>query len=177
MERALIGNTPQERLENEYLSKSYREMYLAVRTFHMLAEPDSGVSLELEMFMEKIFMETWKDKNIVIEHLQEGMRLIHGIIDKSASIPPSKNMAKGGEGVVNKTTTIPPVPIKPGVPITGPSQMTMSKSHQNVPKGLSKHLRGENRLGIGSKRTEWMRDTLAGLEEEGEGQESDAPPR
>jgi hypothetical protein len=146
MERVLKGNTPQERLENEYLSKSYREMYLAVRTFHMLAEPGSEVSKKLEKFMEEIFMETWNDKKIVIKHLQEGMRLIHGIIDESAAVPPSKNMAKGGEGVVNKPTT-PPVPIKPVVPTAGPSQTMMLKSQQNAPKDLSKHHHKGGHLG------------------------------
>ena len=168
MERVLKGNTPQERLENEYLSKSYREMYLAVRTFHMLAEPDSGVSLELEMFMEKIFMETWKDKNIVIEHLQEGMRLIHGIIDDSAAAPPSKNMvAKGGEGVVNKPTT-PSVPVeKPVVTKAGQSQTMMSKQIDRFPGSLK----------LGTKRALPLTGPLMsrGLTEEGEGQESDAP--
>ena len=148
MEEALKGNTPQERLENEYLSKSYREMYLAVRTFHMLAEPGSEVSKKLEKFMEEIFKETWNDKKIVIKHLQEGMRLIHDIIDESATVPPSKNMAKGGEGVVNKTTTTPPVPIKPAVvPIKGPSQTMMSKPQQIAPKDLLKHHHKRGPLG------------------------------
>jgi hypothetical protein len=189
MENALIGKTPRERLENEYISKSYREMYLAVRTFHMLADPGSEVSKELEQFMEEIFMETWKDKTIVIKHLQEGMRLIHGIIDKSAKAPPplpspsSQEMTttttttpnkvdKGGEGIVNRSEEAKNVTQQSRPVVTVTEERKPTKTFDRF-QDLSKHLRGDDRPGIGSKRTQQMRETL-GLTEDGAEKESDA---
>ena len=136
MDRALGSTrTPREQLENEYISKSCREMYLTIITFHMLAEPGSGVSAKLEKFMrESLFNQIgegkWKDKPDIMAILKEGTGIIQRIIDDSSAPSPPLSEEK-----VSTPTSIPdPIPVKV---VPKVQKVTPSTKEQPLTKKLS----------------------------------------
>lgn len=94
-------------LESQYLLGAYREMYLTVRTFHLLAEPGSIESIALEKFMsEQLFNENWTDKEDVKEKIRAGSRLLKSLVSGSLEKPSSLVIASKQTAPLKLTTPL-----------------------------------------------------------------------